>query len=170
MLMPMGEDRSLEARVSALESEVRQLRAELLRREAREPFVAEPVMAAPVEAHAEPAFRLDLETLVGRYGMLGLATLLALAAIGTFVSWAAARGLFGPTTRVILGFVAAVGIAAAGLMLRPRSRSFSDSLLALALSAIFWVTLACRSRVATIGTSQPSTRRKRASNSPSPSS
>jgi len=68
MLMPMGEDRSLEARVSALESEVRQLRAELLRREAREPFVAEPVMAAPVEAHAEPAFRLDLETLVGRYG------------------------------------------------------------------------------------------------------
>ena len=35
MLRPMGEDRSLEARVSALESEVRQLRAELLRREDR---------------------------------------------------------------------------------------------------------------------------------------
>jgi hypothetical protein len=79
---------------------------------------------------------LDLETLVGRYGMLGLATLLALAAIGTFVSWAMARGLLGPTTRVVLGLVAAAAIAAGGLKLRARSRSFSDSLLALALAAV----------------------------------
>jgi predicted membrane protein DUF2339 len=155
-LMPMpsdGDRPSLESRVSTLEREVRQLRAELLRtKSANDPSLAgipEPVFAA-VEAPApvsrpgsdaplppaKPAFHLDLETLVGRYGMLGLATLLALAAIGTFVSWAAARGLFGPTTRVILGFVAALGIAATGLLLRPRSRSFSDSLLALALAAI----------------------------------
>ena len=79
---------------------------------------------------------LDLETLVGRYGMLGLATLLALAAIGTFVSWAMAHGLLGPTTRVVLGVVAAAAIAAAGFKLRPRSRSFGDSLLALALAAV----------------------------------
>jgi hypothetical protein len=68
--------------------------------------------------------------------MLGLATLLALAAIGTFVSWAVAHGLLGPATRVLLGLVAAAGIATAGLKLRPRSRSFSDSLLALALAAV----------------------------------
>src|SRR5436305_13128677 len=68
--------------------------------------------------------------------MLGLATLLALAAIGTFVSWAVARGLLGPTMRIVLGLVAAAAIAAAGLKLRPRSRSFSDSLLALALAAV----------------------------------
>ena len=79
---------------------------------------------------------LDLETLVGRYGMLGLATLLALAAIGTFVSWAMAHGLLGPATRVGLGLVAAAAIAAGGLKLRSRSRSFGDSLLALALAAV----------------------------------
>ena len=151
MLMPS--DGSLEARVSSLEWEVQKLRAELRQMKAANDSTfagtPEPVFAA-VEAPgpvrrprpdapaqpATPAFHLDLETLVGRYGMLGLATLLALAAIGTFVSWAAARGLFGPTTRVVLGFVAALGIAAAGLKLRPRSRSFSDSLLALALAAI----------------------------------
>src|SRR5204862_2602627 len=76
------------------------------------------------------------ETLIGRYGMLGLATLLALAAIGTFVSWAVAHGLLGPTPRVALGLIAAAGIGAAGLKLRPRSRSFGDSLLALALAAV----------------------------------
>src|SRR5213075_2502730 len=64
------------------------------------------------------------------------ATLLALAAIGTFVSWAVAHGLLGPTPRVALGLIAAAGIGAAGLKLRPRSRSFGDSLLALALAAV----------------------------------
>src|SRR5438445_729546 len=78
----------------------------------------------------------DLESLVGRYGMLGLATLLALAAIGTFVSWAIAHGLLGPTVRVALGLVAAAAIAVGGLRLRPRSRSFGDSLVPLALAAV----------------------------------
>ena len=156
-----GNPRSLEGRVAALEWEVRQLRGELIRTQgagSRPSGAPPPLAAAAVEARfdtsaparstasssrpavearsASRASPLDLETLVGRYGMLGLATLLALAAIGTFVSWAVARGLLGPTTRVAVGLVAAAAIAAAGLKLRSRSRSFGDSLLALALAAV----------------------------------
>ena len=155
-----GDRRSLEGRVAALEWEVRQLRAELIRTQGtgtRPSGAPLPLAAAAVEARfdtsaaarstapsraafeapsAGRASPLDLETLVGRYGMLGLATLLALAAIGTFVGWAAAHGLLGPAARVVLGLIAAAGIAAAGLKLRRRSRSFSDSLLALALAAV----------------------------------
>src|SRR3954468_9988642 len=132
MLEAMPEDDkqpSLEGPVAALEREVRQLRAALgrTRATAESPFTpaarpeARPV-AAPAAAPRPPvAPRLDLETLIGRYGMLGLATLLALAAIGTFVSWAVAHGLLGPTPRVALGLIAAAGIGAAGLKLRPRS-------------------------------------------------
>src|SRR5919204_352176 len=155
MLGHMSEDDdrpSLEARVARLEWEVRQPRAELIRAQGTgsRPAPAAPITvdarfdvpaaarsaASPRRAVEERSSAIDLETLVGRYGMLGLATLLALAAIGTFVSWAVSRGLLGPTTRVALGLVAAAGIAAAGLKLRPRSRSFSDSLLALALAAV----------------------------------
>src|SRR5438876_82510 len=162
MLKDMSEDAgrpSLEARVAALEWEVRQLRAEMIRvgRE-RNPSASAP--APIVEARLEPAPRsrpsaapipeaapplspaavatprLDLETVVGRYGMLGLATLLALAALGTFVSWAIAHGLLGPAVRVALGLVASAAIALCGLRLRPRSRSFGDCLLAFALAAV----------------------------------
>ena len=162
MLKDMSEDAdrpSLEARVAALEWEVRQLRAEMIR-VGRERNPSAPAPAPIVEARLEPAPRsrpsaapipeaapplspaavatprLDLETLVGRYGMLGLATLLALAAIGTFVSWAIAHGLLGPTVRVAIGLVASVAIAIGGVKLRPRSRSFGDCLLALALAAV----------------------------------
>jgi len=163
MLVDMSEQRrpSLEIRVTALEWEVRQLRAELIRAktagerptspmppfapvvEARLPADLPPPSETP-DSSLEPTRAptaaaspgVDLETLVGRYGMLGLATMLALAALGTFVSWAIARGLLGPTTRVVLGLVAAVAIGVAGLKLRTRSRSFGDSLLALALAAV----------------------------------
>src|SRR3989440_3023102 len=163
MLEGMAEDAdrpSLEARVAALEWEVRQLRSEMIRArssddrnpsapappaivEARLDAPPRPRPAAPIQEAAPrppPAPvttpSLDLETLVGRYGMLGLATLLALAAIGTFVSWAIAHGLLGPTVRVALGLVASAAIAVGGLRLRRRSRSFGDSLLALALAAV----------------------------------
>jgi len=151
-----GDRPSLEARVAALEWEVRQLRAELIRartspeangsapRAAEASFAAAPAPSPVLEPAPAPrpqpavAARpvLDLETLVGRYGMLGLATLLALAAIGTFVSWAVAHGLLGPGPRVALGLVAAAAIAAGGFKLRRRSRSFGDSLLALSLAAV----------------------------------
>src|SRR5437016_13911641 len=113
-----GDRPSLEARVAALEWEVRQLRAELVRTQGGGrpsappppvgPIVVEARLDAPAPAPSNVPLRppvaarlsarpstLDLETLVGRYGMLGLATLLALAAIGTFVSWAVAHGLLG---------------------------------------------------------------------------
>ena len=153
-----GDRPSLEARVAALEWEVRQLRAELIRartspeangsapRAAEASFAAAPAPSPVLEPAPAPEPRpqpavaaravLDLETLVGRYGMLGLATLLALAAIGTFVSWAVAHGLLGPGPRVALGLVAAAAIAAGGFKLRRRSRSFGDSLLALSLAAV----------------------------------
>jgi hypothetical protein len=76
----------------------------------------------------------DLETLVGRYGMLALATLLGLAAAGTFVSWAIAHGLLGPVPRVLLGLVAAAAIGAFGVRLRVRERQFGNSLLGLSLA------------------------------------
>ena len=164
MLEGMAEDAdrpSLEARVAALEWEVRQLRSEMIRaRSSDDRNPSAPAPPAIVEARFEATPRprppaapireaaprpspapvttpsLDLETLVGRYGMLGLATLLALAAIGTFVSWAIAHGLLGPTVRVALGLVASAAIAVGGLRLRRRSRSFGDSLLALALAAV----------------------------------
>src|SRR6267378_4041333 len=164
MLMDMSEPRrpSLEIRVTALEWEMRQLRAELIRAKTAgerptspmppfPPVVEAGLPEAPpppssetpgpsLEPRRSPAAAVapgvDLETLVGRYGMLGLATMLALAALGTFVSWAIAHGLLGPTTRVVLGLVAAAAIGVAGLKLRPRSRSFGDTLLALALAAV----------------------------------
>jgi hypothetical protein len=157
MLMGMAEDAdrpSLEARVAALEWEVRLLRSKLIHARSFEERNPSDRARAAVEARLETPARprpsaapipspgpvtraqLDLETLVGRYGMLGLATLLALAAVGTFVSWAMAHGLLGPAVRVALGLVASAAIAAGGLKLRPRARSFGDSLLALALAAV----------------------------------
>lgn len=78
----------------------------------------------------------DLESMVGRYGVLALATITTLAAVGTFVSWAAAHGLLGPTTRVVLGLLLAAGLAGGGLRLRRREPSFGSALLGLALAVI----------------------------------
>ena len=77
---------------------------------------------------------VDLESLVGRYGTLVLATVSALAAVGTFLGWAIANGLLGPAQRIALGLIVAVGLGVAGLRLRRRERSFGASLLGLALA------------------------------------
>ena len=98
--------------------------------------VEAPPGAARVSGKEPDRPALDLETLVGRYGMLALATLLALAAVGTFVGWAVSHGLLGPVPRVLLGFAAAAGLGAWGVWLRPRERSFGDSLLGLALAVV----------------------------------
>jgi hypothetical protein len=98
---------------------------------------APPVIEAlrvPLPIPRSPPARLDLETLIGRYGMLALATLLALAAVGTFVGWAVKHGLLGPVPRVVLGLAAAAAMGAWGVWLRPRERSFGDSLLGLSLA------------------------------------
>jgi hypothetical protein len=103
----------------------------------RDPVVdalpARPSAFAPVPPQRTGP-QLDLETLVGRYGMLALATVLALAAAGTFASWAIKHGLLGPAVRVTLGFVVAAALATWGLWLRRRERSFGDSILGLALA------------------------------------
>lgn len=77
---------------------------------------------------------VDLESLVGRYGTLVLATVSALAAVGTFLGWAIANGLLGPSQRIALGLIVAAALGAAGFRLRARERSFGASLLGLALA------------------------------------
>src|SRR5438105_8369858 len=100
----------------------------------QKPQTAPVVAAIPAPPPRPP--RPDLETLVGRYGMLALATVLALTAVGTFVGWAIAHGLLGPVPRVVLGLAAAMGIAVFGVRLRSRERSFGDSLLGLSLAIV----------------------------------
>ncbi|HUJ27172.1 MAG TPA: DUF2339 domain-containing protein [Myxococcales bacterium] len=130
---------ALEKAVDWLQRDLAQLRTQLGREQAAPvsapsapPRIIEALPAPP--APRKPA--LDLETLVGRYGMLGIATLLALAAVGTFVSWAIAHGLLGPGPRVLLGLATAAGVGALGVRLRGRERSFGDSLLGLALAIV----------------------------------
>ena len=77
---------------------------------------------------------VDLESLVGRYGTLVLATVSALAAVGTFLGWAIANGMLGPSQRIALGLIVAAGLTVGGLRLRKRERSFGASLLGLALA------------------------------------
>ena len=126
------------ARLAALEQAVDSIRRDLA--ELRQPLPASrPAPPPPAKAaavvEAVPLRRgPDLETLVGRYGMLALATVLALAAAGTFVSWAVRHGLLGPIPRVVLGLLAAAAIGGWGVWLRPRERSFGDSLLGLSLA------------------------------------
>jgi hypothetical protein len=129
----------LERRIAALESAVRELSA------GRSAPATHPPPAAPspynwVPDELRPANwvpkRLDVESLIGRYGTLVLATVSALAAVGTFLGWAIAQGLLGPAQRIGLGLLLAAGLAVAGMRLRRRERSFAASLLGLALAVI----------------------------------
>lgn len=78
---------------------------------------------------------MDFERLLGRYGMLGIAVFAAVAAVGTFLSWAISHGYLrlGPEARVLLGLAFATGIGVWGMRLRRTERSFGSSLLGLAL-------------------------------------
>ena len=78
----------------------------------------------------------EVEGVVGRYGMLVLATVTGLAAVGTFLGWAIAQGLLGPTVRVALGFLLAAALAGTGAWMRPRERSFGAALLGIALAVV----------------------------------
>jgi len=77
----------------------------------------------------------ELERLVGSYGMLAIAVLAAVAAVGTFLSWAISHGFLtvGPSARVAIGLAFAAGIGVWGSRLRRRERSFGSSLLGLSL-------------------------------------
>lgn len=78
----------------------------------------------------------DLESLLGRYGMLALGGLTALAAVGIFIRWAMAHVVIGPEVRVALGLVAAFALGAAGWRLRPRERTYGNALLGIALAIV----------------------------------
>ena len=78
---------------------------------------------------------MSLETLIGRYGMIGMAVLLLLMGIGTFISWAIANNVITPAGRVGLGALGALAFAAGGFALRARDeKKFGNVLLALALA------------------------------------
>jgi len=147
---------SLERRVASLENTVRALTAQLeqLRRSASGAHLSGEQRVSPLSpagSHAPPPSaplavpygvhspnwlpkHVDLESLVGRYGTLVLATVSALAAVGTFLGWAIANGMLGPSQRIALGLIVAAGLAVGGLRLRRRERSFGASLLGLSLA------------------------------------
>ena len=80
---------------------------------------------------------IDLESLIGRYGTLALASLTILLGAGAFLSWAIAHGKIGPGMRVFLGAVGAAAVAVVGWRLRARgSMRFGSTLLALSLALI----------------------------------
>ncbi len=149
---------SLERRVASLESVVRALTDELARLRSDRRGLSDPESGAPVEhptgrpsASPHPMAprsplavapeertwlpaQLDVESLVGRYGTLLLATISALAAVGMFLNWAIAKGYLGPSQRIALGLITAAALGVAGLRLHGRERSFGASLLGLALA------------------------------------
>ncbi|MEK7402328.1 MAG: DUF2339 domain-containing protein [Gemmatimonadota bacterium] len=146
----------LERRLAMLEAEVRALRSE--KRASGDmqlqPNTAErptPLLSStrpeipltpprPLPAFADPAAarlpKRDWEALIGRYGTLILATVTALAAVGTFIGWAIANGWLGPAQRIVLGLMAAAALAAWGFRLRRRERSFGASLIGIALAIV----------------------------------
>lgn len=80
---------------------------------------------------------LDLESLIGRYGTLALASLTILLGAGAFLSWAIAHGKIGPGLRVSLGALGAAAVAVVGWRLRARgSVRYGSTLLALALALV----------------------------------
>ena len=95
---------------------------------------AAPPRARPAPARA-PVESLDLESLLGRYGMLGIAVVAAAAAVGTFLSWAISKGYLTlpPGARVIVALVFAAGLGAWGFRIRKRERPFGSSMIGLAL-------------------------------------
>jgi len=67
--------------------------------------------------------------------MLGIAVVAAVAAVGTFLSWAISKGYLTlpPGARVVVALVFAAGLGAWGVRIRKRERSFGSSMIGLAL-------------------------------------
>ena len=144
------------ARLEALEDRLAKLTMQLAdaRREIAEvrasvsgaPTASAPHAEPPREPPREPRFgppppppppAIDLEKVVGRYGVLALAVLMIVMGAGALVSWALARGLIGPWVRVSLGLLLALGLATAGFLIRQKSnRWFGDALLAVSLAVV----------------------------------
>lgn len=115
-----------------------------------QPWYPDPAVAAQIQAERRETERqaaerrsgterrkLDLESLIGRYGTLALASLTILLGAGAFLSWAIANGKLTPAMRVGLGAVGAAAVAVVGWRLRSRgSMRFGSTLLALSLALV----------------------------------
>jgi predicted membrane protein DUF2339 len=125
---------AVERSLAALANEIAILRAEANGSDATPRDDAPRPMQSPRRRRADLTAH-DVERLLGRYGMLIIAVLAAVGAVGTFLSWAISRGYlhFDPITRVAIGLAFAAGIGALGIRLRRTERSFGSSLLGLAL-------------------------------------
>lgn len=153
------------ARLSALERQVAELRAEVAQLRASAAR-GEPVRVPPgVEAlrlpprpttnrsasssgprdpftWARDAVRaasggLELEAAVGRYGTLILAALVILMGVGVLIRVAVSRGLLTPEVRVAMGALAAAAVGAAGVHFHRRGEvRFGNVLLALSLAVV----------------------------------
>ncbi|MEP6690126.1 MAG: DUF2339 domain-containing protein [Gemmatimonadaceae bacterium] len=98
-----------------------------------EPDVTQRARRARNLAHSQ----LDIESLVGRYGTIALASLTILMGTGVFLRWAVEHITLGPELRVALGALWAVIIAGVAVYLRLRGvRRFSNVLLALSLAVV----------------------------------
>lgn len=103
----------------------------------RREIVLPPMEPVPRE-DSEP--RRSIEEMVGRYGTIAVATLTVLIGVGIFLNWAIEHALLGPTVRVVLGYMIALGMAAVGARLRIRgTREFGNILLAIALGIVHLV-------------------------------
>ncbi len=127
----------VERALDAITREVTAIRASLEAASGSAP-ASEPPPSPPRVQAARPrktAENLDLESLVGRYGMLGIAVFALVAAVGTFLSWAIRNGYLSlpPGARVIVALVFAAGIGAWGIHIRKRERPFGSSMVGLAL-------------------------------------
>ncbi|HEX6599499.1 MAG TPA: DUF2339 domain-containing protein [Gemmatimonadaceae bacterium] len=149
---------ALERQVAELRAEVAQLRATAARGEpVRVPPGAEALRVPPRPASnsrasssaprdpftwARDAVRsasggLELEAAVGRYGTLILAALVILMGVGVLIRVAVSRGLLTPEVRVAMGALAAAAVGAAGVHFHRRGEvRFGNVLLALALAVV----------------------------------
>lgn len=140
---------SIEHTLAALSAEVAAIRAELQASGVAQPHLApeSPIPPPPPSSgktgsqhgsRRTSGRRLssqELEGLLGRYGMLAIAVGAAVAAVGTFLSWAISHGYLTlpPAGRVFVGLAFAASIGVWGIKLRRTERSFGSSMLGLAL-------------------------------------
>jgi hypothetical protein len=140
---------TLEARLTTIEQNLAALTADVaaMRDAMHAPSAASrparPSPGPPLRAPPAPTSRgvpprltsRNIEALLGRYGMLAIAVVAAVAAVGTFLSWAISRGYLTlpPAGRVLVGLAFAALIAVWGFKLRRTERSFGSSMLGLAL-------------------------------------